>query len=269
MAHSLCEMLCFFVIYSVLGWCLEVCFCTINTGQLVNRGFLNGPVCPIYGFGMVIVIAVLSPVSGNVLALFFWGALLTSALELAAGWVLKKLFHTSWWDYSDVPFNLGGYICLKFSLAWGVAVVAVMRLLHPLVAGLVVAVPRTLGSILLCAALAAFVCDAAVTVSGILKLNRDLGRIAQIAQLLHAGSDKLAEGLGGTALAVDSRLDETKLDAAARIDIARAEIMDRRNLVADRLIKAFPGMRPAEYEAMEQLKRWQAEKRAGSTKKSS
>lgn len=263
MTHTVYALLCYFVIYAVLGWCLEVCFCTVNTGQLVNRGFLNGPVCPIYGFGMVIVITVLTPVADNIPALFFCGALLTSALELAAGWVLKKLFHTSWWDYSDVPFNLGGYICLKFSLAWGAAAAAVMRLLQPLIAALVEAVPRPLGTVLLCAAFAAFACDLAVTVNGILKLNRDLGRIAGVARLLHTGSDKIAESLGGTALAVDGRLDETKLDAAARIDIARAEIMDRRNLVADRLMKAFPGMRPAEYEAMQQLKRWQAEKKAG------
>ena len=263
MTHSIYALLCYFVIYAVLGWCLEVCFCTVNTGQLVNRGFLNGPVCPIYGFGMVIVITVLTPVADQVLVLFLCGALLTSALELVTGWVLKKLFHTSWWDYSDVPFNLGGYICLKFSIAWGVAAAAVMRLLQPVVAALVEAVPHTLGVVLLCIAFAAFACDSVVTVNGILKLNRDLGRIADVARLLHTGSDKIAESLGGTALAVDGKLDETKLDAAARIDIAKAEIMDRRNLVADRLMKAFPGMRPTEYEALQQLKSWLAEKNAG------
>lgn len=263
MTHSLYALLCYFVIYAVLGWCLEVCFCTVNTGQLVNRGFLNGPVCPIYGFGMVIVITVLTPVADHIVVLFFCGALLTSALELITGWVLKKLFHTSWWDYSDVPFNLGGYICLKFSIAWGVVAAAVMRLLQPVVAALVEAVPHTVGTLALCIAFAAFGCDIVVTVSGILKLNRDLGRIADVAHLLHAGSDKIAESLGGKALAVDGRLDETKLDAAARIDIAKAEIMDRRNWVADRLMKAFPGMRPAEYEALQQLKSWLAEKSAG------
>ena len=202
MTYTIYELLCFFVIYSVLGWCLEVCFCTINTGQFVNRGFLNGPVCPIYGFGMVIVLVALTPLAHSLPVLFVGGALLTSALELAAGWILKKVFHTSWWDYSDVPFNLGGYICLKFSLAWGVAVVAVMK------------------------------------------------------------GDRLAEGLGDTALAVDGKLDATKLDAAARIDIAKAEILDHRNAVARRLLKAFPNMRPAEHEALEQLKSWVEEKNA-------
>ena len=227
MTYTIYELLCFFVIYSVLGWCLEVCFCTINTGQFVNRGFLNGPVCPIYGFGMVIVLVALTPLAHSLPVLFVGGALLTSALELAAGWILKKVFHTSWWDYSDVPFNLGGYICLKFSLAWGGAVVAVMKGVQPAVAALVRAVPRTLGIV-----------------------------------LLHAGSDRLAEGLGDTALAVDGKLDATKLDAAARIDIAKAEILDHRNAVARRLLKAFPNMRPAEHEALEQLKSWVEEKNA-------
>ena len=227
MTYTIYELLCFFVIYSVLGWCLEVCFCTINTGQFVNRGFLNGPVCPIYGFGMVIVLVALTPLAHSLPVLFVGGALLTSALELAAGWILKKVFHTSWWDYSDVPFNLGGYICLKFSLAWGVAVVAVMKGVQPAVTALVRAVPRTLGIVLLCAAGAAFACD-----------------------------------LGDTALAVDGKLDATKLDAAARIDIAKAEILDHRNAVARRLLKAFPNMRPAEHEALEQLKSWVEEKNA-------
>ena len=67
-----------------------MCFCTVDTGKLVNRGFLNGPVCPIYGFGMVLVLAILTPVQHSGLALFFGGMLLASALELAGGWALKK-----------------------------------------------------------------------------------------------------------------------------------------------------------------------------------
>ena len=114
------DLLWYFTIYSFLGWCSEVIFATVTTGKFVNRGFLNGPVCPIYGFGMVLVLAILTPVQQSGLALFFGGMILASALELAGGWALKKIFHTTWWDYSDQPFNLGGYICLKFSLAWGV-----------------------------------------------------------------------------------------------------------------------------------------------------
>ena len=113
---SLYHVLAFFLIYSCTGWCLEVIFAAATTGQLVNRGFLNGPVCPIYGFGMVIVLFALTPLQGSVLLLYIGGVILPSALELVGGWALYKLYHTRWWDYSDFPFNIGGYICLEFSL---------------------------------------------------------------------------------------------------------------------------------------------------------
>ena len=115
---SLYHVLAFFLIYSCTGWCLEVIFAAATTGQLVNRGFLNGPVCPIYGFGMVIVLFTLTPLQDSVLLLYIGGVILPSALELVGGWALYKLYHTRWWDYSDFPFNIGGYICLEFSLLW-------------------------------------------------------------------------------------------------------------------------------------------------------
>lgn len=124
------DLLWYFTIYSFLGWCSEVIFATVTTGKFVNRGFLNGPVCPIYGFGMSLVLLVLLPFSDNIPLLFIGGALLTSAIELVGGWALKKFFHTTWWDYSDQPFNLGGYICLKFSILWGLCVVVVIRIVH-------------------------------------------------------------------------------------------------------------------------------------------
>ncbi len=265
--YTVYQFLWFFVLYAVLGWCLEVCFCTVNTGQFVNRGFLNGPVCPIYGFGMVIVLFALTPIAGNLLVLFVGGALLASALELVTGWALRKIFHTSWWDYSDVPFNLGGYICLKFSLLWGAAVAGVMRLVQPGVEAFVEMIPRTLGAVLLCVIGAVFLCDLVVTVNGVAKLNRDLGRIADVARLLHEGSDKVAERLGGTALAIDEKVDGKKLSAAARMDVARAEFLDRRSAVARRLMKAFPKMRPAEWEAFSRVKKWLAEANAAMKRK--
>lgn len=166
----------YFVLYSFLGWCLEVCFCTVVTGKWVNRGFLNGPVCPIYGFGMLVITAVLGPLQQNLLLLFVGGMVLTSTLELITGFVLKQLFHTRWWDYSDQKFQLGGYICLKFSLAWGLVGTLAVRLLHPAVRRLVEALPRQAGIPLLVIILLVFVADTIVTVNTIARLNRDLGR---------------------------------------------------------------------------------------------
>ena len=155
---SLYHILAYFLIYSCIGWCLEVIYAAATTGQLVNRGFLNGPVCPIYGFGMIIVLFTLSPLADNLLLLYLGGVILPSVLELVGGWALYKLYHTRWWDYSDFPFNIGGYICLEFSLLWGVGTVVVMKAVHPVIAGFVEMVPQMVGFVLMCILYACYAC---------------------------------------------------------------------------------------------------------------
>ena len=132
----------YFFIYALLGWCAEVAFAAVKERALVNRGFLNGPLCPIYGFGMVGLLAVLGGWRRNLLAVFFIGMALATLLELVGGYLLYRLFHTRWWDYSQNRGNLGGFICPKFSLLWGAASVAVVMGLHPLLAAPVERLPR-------------------------------------------------------------------------------------------------------------------------------
>ena len=93
MEHSILAYLWFFIIYSFMGWCVEIAFHTIISGELVNRGFLNGPVCPIYGFGMIMIIFFLSPLANNLILLFVGSFLLTSTLEFFTGFVLEKIFN--------------------------------------------------------------------------------------------------------------------------------------------------------------------------------
>ena len=128
---SLYHILAFFLIYSCLGWCVEVVYAAATTGQLVNRGFLNGPVCPIYGFGMILVLFFLTPLEDDLLLLYLGGVILPSALELVGGWALYKLYRTRWWDYTDKPFNIGGYVCLEFSLMWGVGAMVMVKVIIP------------------------------------------------------------------------------------------------------------------------------------------
>ena len=98
-----------FFVYAFLGWCTEVSFAALTSGRFVNRGFLNGPVCPIYGVGVVIVFFFLDPLRGNTFLLFLGSVLLTSLLEWVTGFVLEKIFHQRWWDYSNEPFNPVSY----------------------------------------------------------------------------------------------------------------------------------------------------------------
>ena len=131
----------YFFIYAVLGWCAEVIFAAVNTGKFVNRGFLNGPLCPMYGVGVAVIVFCLSPLEDNVWLTFLAAVVLTSGLEWITGFVLEKLFHQRWWDYSGLPFNIGGYICLKFSLAWGLACLLILKVIHPGIAALVHHIP--------------------------------------------------------------------------------------------------------------------------------
>ena len=197
---QLYQFLCIFFVYAFLGWCTEVSYAALQTGKFVNRGFLNGPVCPIYGFGVVIILACLTPLKQHFILLFLGSVVLTSLLELVTGFVLEKLFHQRWWDYSDDPFNIGGYICLKFSIAWGLACLFVVDILHPTIQWLISLVPRGLGWVLLGIFAAGMAVDLAATVSTIAKLNRKLEHIDQLAGRIREASNEFGENLADKVL---------------------------------------------------------------------
>ncbi len=245
----------YFCIYSFLGWCLEVVFCSVNTGHWVNRGFLNGPVCPIYGFGMVIVLLVLTPLKDNLLILFAGSFVLTSTLELITGFVLEKAFHAKWWDYTDEPFNIGGYVCLKFSLAWGLGGMAAVNLLHPPVETLVAILPRPVGWALLAILCALFAIDFAVTLTTLIGFRRDLREMDKIASALRRRSASLSRDLGSGAVAADEKLTARRTELESRAAFLRAHLLDRRLLGAARLMKAFPDLKiPNHQKALETLR---------------
>lgn len=219
---SLYHILAYFLIYSCVGWCLEVIYAAATTGQLVNRGFLNGPVCPIYGFGMVIVLFALTPLQHSILLLYLGGVILPSALELVGGWALYKLYHTRWWDYSDLPFNIGGYICLEFCLLWGVGTLVVMRIVHPVVADLVALIPPFVGVILMCFLYAVYAVDVVATAIAASALADTLDTMEQLGDSIHAVSDAMTQLLGTTTLNADQKLDEGRL----QFKLAAAEARD-------------------------------------------
>ena len=172
LGYSIYELLWLFFIYAFFGWCIEVVFCGLNEGHFINRGFLNGPVCPIYGVGGVIVVLCLTPIKDNIFLLFVGSALLTSILELITGFALDKIFHARWWDYTDMPFNIGGYICLKFSIYWGLVCIALMKGIHPVILGFVRFIPHILGLVVVVFFAAVFVADVIITVITINNLTK-------------------------------------------------------------------------------------------------
>ena len=249
----------YFLLYSCLGWCVEVAYSAVTRGKLVNRGFLNGPVCPIYGFGMLALLFALTPLLDNGLLLFAGGVIIPSALELAAGWLLYRLYHTRWWNYTDRPFNLGGYICLEFSLYWGLGAVFIMKLVHPTLAALVDMVPRPLGWTVMALLYAVYAADVVVTAITAAGLADELDTLEAIADGLHAVSDAMTGLIGTTAMDADQKLDESRLQlklAGAELRTAGEKLSARelRQAVREARAKADEAMDAARDRAADSLR---------------
>ena len=131
----------YFIVYAFLGWVCEDIYCGIGKRKFINRGFLYGPYCPIYGFGALLVIYPLLMVSKHPIVVFIFGMVLTSILEYITSFVMEKLFATRWWDYSTYPFNINGRICLQNSLLFGLMALVVVYGLHPIVSRFVERIP--------------------------------------------------------------------------------------------------------------------------------
>lgn len=195
MPQTFYDVVWIFIIYAFIGWCTEVSYAALDAGIFVNRGFLNGPYCPIYGCGVLTIIVALTPLKSNLLILFAGSFLLTSILEYITGYILEKVFHNKWWDYSDKPFNIRGYVCLKFSIFWGLACSFIMLVLHPIIFRFIRMIPKTLGIVLLVIIMTAFVVDCIVTVTTILKFNKRLKVMDEVAGKLKVISNEIGENI--------------------------------------------------------------------------
>ena len=262
---------CFFL-FSFLGWCSEVVFAAVRERRFVNRGFLNGPLCPIYGLGVVAIDFFLRPFGSSLPVQLVGAMLLGSVLEYAAGFLLEKLFHQKWWDYSDTPHNLHGYICLKFSVVWGLAGALIVRYVMPLAHRLFGQIPRQVGWVLLVVLGSLFVADFLVTAIGLIGLNRKLKNLEYVTSKLRQGSNKLGEDLFQGAVALHDKQQEGKQvlltkglagkralqkdwqREAARLKVKYEENI-RNNWLRRRLQNAFPDLRILKYnEQLEELR---------------
>lgn len=138
---KLYDLLIYFVIYSFLGWCIEVGYAYKNQRKFVNRGFLFGPLCPIYGACVLSVVLILENFQVNLFEMLIIATILTSFVEYFTGLILEKLFNTKYWDYTEDPLNLHGRICLHFSMMWGALCLVILKIVHPSIVSLVNNIP--------------------------------------------------------------------------------------------------------------------------------
>lgn len=126
-------LLLYFFIYAILGWILETLYALGILGHFVKRGFLYGPLCPIYGWGAVILISCLKRYKSKPLKLFVYSAIIFSFFEYVASFALDALFADRWWDYTNEFMNLNGRISIFFSFAWGVIALIFIHFIHPFI----------------------------------------------------------------------------------------------------------------------------------------
>ena len=136
------HLLLYFFFYSFLGWIWESSYVSICKHKLTNRGFLTGPMLPIYGSGAVVMLCATYPVRSSEIGIFFLGMFAATLLEYVTGVVMEALFQVRYWDYSDKKFNIQGHICLSSSLAWGVFTLLLIRVVHPYVASFLEKIPQ-------------------------------------------------------------------------------------------------------------------------------
>ena len=192
------ESYCMFFIYSFLGWILEVIYYGVTEERFINRGFLSGPLCPVYGLAFYAAVWFFAPLSSNFFIIFFGMAATCTIVELIAGEILYHTFHMRWWDYSDYKLNYKGYICLRFFIYWGIAASLGIYVLHPAVYNLVTHITLPVKAIFLIAFTIIMIADIIVTIANIIGLQKKVRAFTKLSSGMKVVSDKIGSGIYGT-----------------------------------------------------------------------
>jgi uncharacterized membrane protein len=193
------ELFLIFVLFSFLGWSIEVIYAYYKHHKFVNRGFLAGPFCPIYGIGVVILYVTIHTIlnqssmrkSGLIIATFILSALVTTIIEWIVGALLYYFFKTRWWDYSHQKLNFKGYICLKFSIYWGVIGTVVIYSVLPLSFFIIGSLSEPFMEALITLFLIYFVIDGSLTMRTLVDFRRLLFELENEAKNMRQSQLKL------------------------------------------------------------------------------
>lgn len=228
----------YFIFYSFLGWGMETIYCSVMERHFVPRGFLYGPLCPIYGGGVLMMICWFQPLMGNPVLFYLVATVCMSAWEYFVGWFLETTTHMKYWDYSMYKFNLKGRICLWVCLMWGALSFLVLYFIHPPVAELLDRIPLIQRYVLDGFLLGALTFDSIATIYQLARTSQLMGKLQQAGDelrlQLHLGrvefTDRLEEARDRLDDLIPDELDEKGQALKARYDelAARTELLSRR-----------------------------------------
>ena len=231
MLNTICAYFFTFVIYSFAGWIMETLLYLIRDKKVVKRGFLFGPVCPIYGTGAVLCTAVVYGRVNNIFLVFIFGLLLCGSLEYITHFLLEKLFHAMWWDYSSRRFNINGRVYLNGLLIFGAGAVLIVKLLQPLVFKLIDVIPDNLMYVLCFVLYSIFVIDLTGTIS-------DLKGV--IAAVKHIQNTMITETQKGVDLTREQVIDLNNRLMENEFVAKSIKSMQNENKLVERIRRIFP-----------------------------
>lgn len=236
----------YLIIYSFFGWVLESVSKTIEQRKLVNSGFLNGPFCPIYGFGAVIMILCLDSLKDSIILLFMVAFFVLSLWEYMVGIFLEKVFKTKYWDYSHLKFNIQGRVCLKNSLFWGVLGVIFIRYIHPCIEEYVQCIPMKIILYIDIIISLAILVDTIISIIAVTNFESTIHKLNDIGDTI---KDKVEElkGLKEIAKQKTEEFEKNNIENIEKV-IKELKINQTRLKIkiyrqANRLRKAFPSMK--------------------------
>ena len=218
----------YFAIFSILGWITEVVFAALKHGRFVNRGFNSGPVCPIYGACVALLRLILYPIAHTWLLLYLASVILATSIELVTGFVMDKLFNTKWWDYSENKLNLGGYVCLRFSLIWGGFCTLIAKVFFPLVDALYRITPPIILHTLLTVFLSLLFLDFLASITVARGFSRHLRLLDELSDILKSSSDRIGKGV---------------YTGTKKVESLYHRVLEKTPRLYRRIVAAFPTMR--------------------------
>ena len=227
------------ITYSLLGWCGEMVYCSIGQRRLCEkRGFLNGPLCPIYGHGALVVLLVLDGGCEHPALTFLLGALLTSLVEYVTSYAMEKLFRMRWWDYSRYRFHINGRVCLLNSVLFGLASVFLCHAANPPIAARLSGLFAAGAGVPLALALGVlYGADIAISVRSAIRIGDRLAKLQAIHRELAEKLDALKAEQQRAAEAQRQRLEEAvsaaRQSAGERAALARQSVQARLEPLAD------------------------------------
>lgn len=221
MLHTIEIYLLLFLTYAFLGWCMEVICKWIQYKRFINRDFLIGPYCPIYGWGALAITILLKRYTDDVVALFVMAVVICSVIEYFTSYFMEKKYHARWWDYSDKKFNINGRICLETMVPFGILGVIIMYVTNPFFMGIYNAIPETALHIIAGVLFVAFIIDNMVS--------------SKVISSIHLEEEKIADNTEEITTEISNRL---------------KQLIKEKSYLHKRLVNAYPNFKLEQLEKM-------------------